>query len=195
LFRACDRGARKGAKHDAIREEGTPSIELQDPSRDTAGLPSAQAVNQQGPARDRRDGGRGEESSYYLLPSIGVELADVKPEVVSGSVHPDAPTVVLKRGNASGDNLHSNHGSHDAGFPEVADPWAECLQGLLRKGLAGQVVSMTGGTPVMRKSSDSLRMSTKSQRLRKSLTFFIHFKLMKSPSVLAVVMKETQPEL
>jgi hypothetical protein len=35
----------------------------------------------------------------------------------------------------------------------------------------------------------------KSQRLWKSSTFFIHFKSMKSPSVLAVVMKETQPEL
>jgi hypothetical protein len=38
-------------------------------------------------------------------------------------------------------------------------------------------------------------MSTKSQRLRKSSTFFIHFKSMKSPSVPTVVMKETQPEL
>jgi hypothetical protein len=46
-----------------------------------------------------------------------------------------------------------------------------------------------------RKSSDSSRMSTKNQWLRKSLTFFIHFRSMKSPSVLAVVMKETHPEL
>jgi hypothetical protein len=38
-------------------------------------------------------------------------------------------------------------------------------------------------------------VSTKSQRLLKSLTFFIHFKLMKSPSIPVVVMKETQPEL
>jgi hypothetical protein len=38
-------------------------------------------------------------------------------------------------------------------------------------------------------------MSTKSQRLRKSSTFYIHFKLMKSPSIPAVAMKETQPEL
>jgi hypothetical protein len=52
-----------------------------------------------------------------------------------------------------------------------------------------------GGTPVTRKSSDSLRMSTKNQRLRKSSTFFIHFKSMKSPSISAVAMKETQPEL
>jgi hypothetical protein len=35
----------------------------------------------------------------------------------------------------------------------------------------------------------------KSQRLRKSSTFFIHFKSMKSCSVPAVAMKETQPEL
>jgi hypothetical protein len=48
---------------------------------------------------------------------------------------------------------------------------------------------------VMRKSSDSSRMSTKSQRLRTSSTFFIHFKSMKSPSVPVVAMKETQPEL
>jgi hypothetical protein len=38
-------------------------------------------------------------------------------------------------------------------------------------------------------------MSTKSQRLRKSSTFFINFMSMKSPSVVAVVMKEMQPEL
>jgi hypothetical protein len=45
--------------------------------------------------------------------------------------------VVLKRGNAPGDELHSNHGPHDAGLSEVTNPWAECLQGLLGKGLAG----------------------------------------------------------
>jgi hypothetical protein len=37
-------------------------------------------------------------------------------------------------------------------------------------------------------------MSMKSQHLRKSSTFFIHFKSMKSPSILAMVM-ETQPKL
>jgi hypothetical protein len=58
-----------------------------------------------------------------------------------------------------------------------------------------QVVSLTGGIPVTRKSSDSSRMSTKNQRLRKSSTFFIHFRSMKSPSVPAVAMKETHPEL
>jgi hypothetical protein len=58
-----------------------------------------------------------------------------------------------------------------------------------------QVVSLVGGTPVTRKSSDSSRMSMKSQRLRKSSTYFIHFKSMKSPSLPAVAMKETQPEL
>jgi hypothetical protein len=35
----------------------------------------------------------------------------------------------------------------------------------------------------------------KNQQLRKSSTFFIHFKSMKSPSVLAAAMKEMQPEL
>jgi hypothetical protein len=33
------------------------------------------------------------------------------------------------------------------------------------RSLLAQVVSLVGGTPVMRKSSDSLRMSTKSQWL------------------------------
>jgi hypothetical protein len=43
---------------------------------------------------------RREEGSYYLLPSFGVELADVKPEVVSGPVPPNLPAVVLKGGDA-----------------------------------------------------------------------------------------------
>jgi hypothetical protein len=94
--------------------------------------------------QDRWDGGRGEESSYYLLLGIGVELADVKPEVVSSPVRLDAPTVVLKRGNASGDELHSNHGPRDAGLPKVADPWAERLQGLFGKGLAGPCGELGG---------------------------------------------------
>jgi phenylalanine-4-hydroxylase len=38
-------------------------------------------------------------------------------------------------------------------------------------------------------------MSTKNERLRKSSTFFVHFKSMKSSSVPVVAMKETQPEL
>jgi hypothetical protein len=38
-------------------------------------------------------------------------------------------------------------------------------------------------------------MSMKIQQLQKSSSFFIHFKSMKSPSVPAVAMKETQPEL
>jgi hypothetical protein len=38
-------------------------------------------------------------------------------------------------------------------------------------------------------------MSMKNQRLWKSSTFFIHFKLMKSPSIPVVAMKETHPEL
>jgi hypothetical protein len=103
--------------------------------------------------------------------------------------------VVLERGNVPGDEFHSNHGPRDAGLPELTDPWAECLQGLFRECLAGPSGELDGGTSVMRKSSDSSRMSMKSQRLPKSSTFFIHFKSMKSPSVLAVVMKETQPEL
>jgi hypothetical protein len=72
----------------------------------------------------------------YLLPGVSVKLADMKPEVVSSPVHPDASAVVLKRGNAPGDELHSDHGPHDGGLPEVTDPWAERLQGLFRKGLA-----------------------------------------------------------
>jgi hypothetical protein len=48
---------------------------------------------------------------------------------------------------------------------------------------------------VTRKSSNSSRILTKSQRLLKSSTFFIHFKSMKLPSVPAVAMKETQPKL
>jgi hypothetical protein len=70
--------------------------------------------------------------------------------------------VVLKRGNAPGDKLHSNHGPRDAGLLEVADPWAECLQGLFREDLAGPGGELDGGTPVTRKSLDSSRISTKS---------------------------------
>jgi hypothetical protein len=110
-------------------------------------------------------------------------------------VRPDGAAVVLHGSNAPGDEFHSNHGPHDAGLSEAVDPWAECLQGLYGEHLAGPSGELGRGTPVTRKSLDSSRMSTKSQRLRKSSTFFIHFKSMKSPSVPAVVMKETQPEL
>jgi hypothetical protein len=53
--------------------------------------------------------------------------------------------VVLKRGNAPGDELHSNHGPRDAGLPEVADPWEEWLQGLFREDLAGPGGELDGG--------------------------------------------------
>jgi hypothetical protein len=85
---------------------------------------------------DRWDGSRGKEGSYYLLPGVGVEFAGMKPEVVPSPVRPDASAVVLERGNAPGDKLHSNHGSRDASLPKVTDPWAEHLQGLFWKGLA-----------------------------------------------------------
>jgi hypothetical protein len=136
MFRAGRRCARKRAGRDAVSKEWTPSVELQDPGRDAASLPSAQVVDWQGRARDCWDGSRREESSYYLLSGVGVELADVKPEVVSSPVRLDASAVVLKRGNASGDELHSNHGPRDAGLPEVTDLWAERLKGLFGKGLA-----------------------------------------------------------
>jgi hypothetical protein len=95
--------------------------------------------------RDHWDGSRREESSYYLLSSVGVELADMKPEVVPNPVRPVVSVVVLKRSNASGDKLHSNHGPRDAGLPEVADPWAERLQGLFGKGLACPGGELGGG--------------------------------------------------
>jgi hypothetical protein len=41
LFRAGRRCARKRVVHDAVSKEWTPGVELQDPGRDTAGLPSA----------------------------------------------------------------------------------------------------------------------------------------------------------
>jgi hypothetical protein len=95
--------------------------------------------------RDGGDGGGREEGSYYLLPSIIVELADVKPEVVSSPVPPNLTVVVLKGGDASGDELHPHHGSSDAGLPEILDSWAERLQSLLRKGLAGLGGELDGG--------------------------------------------------
>jgi hypothetical protein len=103
LFRDCRWCARKGARHGAVHEERSPSIELQDPSCDTAGFSSAHAVNWQGPMRNCQNGCRGEEGSYYLSPSVGIELADMEPDVVSCSVRLDALAVVLKRNNAPGD--------------------------------------------------------------------------------------------
>jgi hypothetical protein len=72
----------------------------------------------------------------------------MKPEVVSSSVRLDASAVVLKRGNAPGDKLHSNHSSRDTSLMEVADPWAEHLQGLFGEGLAcpgGELDGMHSG--------------------------------------------------
>jgi hypothetical protein len=60
-------------------------------------------------------------------------------------VPPNVPVVVLKRGDASGDELHSNHGPRDTGLLEVMDPWAERLQGLFRKGLASLGGELGGG--------------------------------------------------
>jgi hypothetical protein len=53
--------------------------------------------------------------------------------------------VVLQRGDAPSDELHSNHGPHDAGLPEVTDLWAESLQSLLQKGLADLGGELGGG--------------------------------------------------
>jgi hypothetical protein len=69
----------------------------------------------------------------------------VKPKVVPNPVRPDVSAVVLKRSNVSGDELHSNQGPRDAGLPEVADPWAEHLQGLFGKGLACSGGELGGG--------------------------------------------------
>jgi hypothetical protein len=136
-----------GAGHDTVGEERALGVELQDPHRDAAGLPSTQIVDRQGSARDGGDGGGREEGSYYLLPSVGVELADVKPEVVSGPVPPDFSAVVLKRGDASGDEIHPDHGPRDASLPEISDSRAERLQGFLRKGLAGPGGELDGRHP------------------------------------------------
>jgi hypothetical protein len=62
-------------------------------------------------------------------------------------VPPDLQAVVLKGGNASGDELHPDHGSRDAGLLEISDSWAEHLQGFLRKGLAGPGGELDGGAP------------------------------------------------
>jgi hypothetical protein len=53
--------------------------------------------------------------------------------------------VVLEGDDASGDELHPDHGSRDAGPPEILDSWAERLQGLLRKGLVGTGGELGGG--------------------------------------------------
>jgi hypothetical protein len=71
----------------------------------------------------------------------------VKPEVVSGPVPPDFLAVVLKGGDASGDELHPDHGPRDAGLPEILDSRAKRLQGFLRKGLAGPGGELDGGAP------------------------------------------------
>jgi hypothetical protein len=81
--------------HNTVGEERAPGVELQDPRRSATGLPSAQAVNREGIARNGGDGSRREEGSCYLLPSVGVELTDVEPEVVPRPVPPDLPAVVL----------------------------------------------------------------------------------------------------
>jgi hypothetical protein len=71
----------------------------------------------------------------------------VKPEVISSPVPPDLSAVVLKGGDASGDELHPDHGPRDTGLPEISDSRAEHLQGFLRKGLAGPGGELDGGHP------------------------------------------------
>jgi hypothetical protein len=71
----------------------------------------------------------------------------VKPEVIPGPVPPDVSAVVLKGGDASGDELHPDHGPRDAGLPEILDLWAEHLQGFLRKGLVGPGGELDGRNP------------------------------------------------
>jgi hypothetical protein len=71
----------------------------------------------------------------------------VEPEVVPGPVPSDLPVVVLQRGDASGDELHPDHGPCDASLPEIADSRAERPHGFLRKGLAGPGGELDGRDP------------------------------------------------
>jgi hypothetical protein len=103
--------------------------------------------------------------------------------------------VVLKRGNAPGDELHSNHGPCDAGLLKVADPWAECLQGLFGEGLAGPGGELGGRNSGDEEELRFLEDVNEEPETPKVFNSFIHFESMKSPSVPAVVMKEMQPEL
>jgi hypothetical protein len=63
LLRACRRCAREGTRHNAVGKERAPGVELQDPRRNAAGLPSAQIVDREGSARNGGDGGGREEGS------------------------------------------------------------------------------------------------------------------------------------
>jgi hypothetical protein len=62
-------------------------------------------------------------------------------------VPPDLPVVVLKGSDASGDELHPDHGPCDAGPPEILDSRAERIQNFLRKGLAGPGGELDGRDP------------------------------------------------
>jgi hypothetical protein len=119
----------------------------------------------------------------------------MEPKVVSCSVRPNALAVVLKRSNVPGDELHSNHGPRDAGLPEVVDPWVECLQGFFGEGLTGPGGELEGAHSGDVEEVRFFEDVDKEPAARKSSTFFIHFKSMKSPSVPAMVMKETHPKL
>jgi hypothetical protein len=129
--------------------------------------------------RNGGDGSRREEGSYYLLPSVGVELTDVEPEVVSGPVPPDLPAVVLQGAMRRVTNSTPTMVPVTPAFRRSRIRGRSIFRASSGRASLAQVVSLTGGIPVTRTSSDYSRMSTKNQRLRKSSTFFIHFKSMK----------------
>jgi hypothetical protein len=51
----------------------------------------------------------------------------MKPKVIPSPMPLDLPAVVLKGGDASGNELHPDHGPRDAGLAEISDSWAEHL--------------------------------------------------------------------
>jgi hypothetical protein len=56
----------------------------------------------------------GEEGPYHLTVGVGIELAGMEPDVVTVLVRPNGAVVVLQRGDALGDELHSHHRSGEA---------------------------------------------------------------------------------
>jgi hypothetical protein len=71
----------------------------------------------------------------------------MEPEIIIVPMVPDWTMVVLQRGNAPGDEFHSNHRPGDALLTEVADSWAECFQHLFWERLAGLGGELGGGLP------------------------------------------------
>jgi hypothetical protein len=104
----------------------------------------------------------GEESPYHLALGVGIELAGVEPDVVAGSVRPDGVAVSLQGAMRLVTNSTPTMVPVTPAFRRSQIHGRSVFKASSGSASLAQVVRLAGGSPVMRKISDSSRLSTRS---------------------------------